>query len=113
MSNFIHIGLYISVLFEDELETSTLSTTTLQELTTPVLILSTPCYAHYIVKNCMGPPTPPLIIDKFGHVNANFTFDFETELMVFKSCGLTWQNEHYVFGGTSINGAKQSNKVAR
>ena len=79
-SNFIHIGyIYIRVLFEDELETSTLSTTTLQELKTPVLILSTPCYAHLGLNNniCTGPPTPPLIIDKFGQVNANFTFDFD------------------------------------
>ena len=61
----------------------------------------------------MGPPTSPLIINKFGHVNANFTFDFETELMVYHSCGLTWQNEHYVFGGTNDGGVKQRNKVAR
>lgn len=42
----------------------------------------------------------PVITDATGQVNANHAFTMDQNTLVYKSCSVTFKNQHYVFGGS-------------
>ena len=51
-------------------------------------------------RNVTGiPPVIPVITNGAGIVETDFNFVLDDETEVYSACSLTFQNEHYVFGG--------------
>ena len=66
--------------------------------TTDVLVLNTQSLSNV-----------PIITNALGREDSDFVFDFGEGTEAYGSCSLTWQNEHFVFGGT--NNKTQISKI--
>ena len=55
------------------------------------------------------PSNDPVITNSLGKEDRDFNFDLTERTEVFRSCGLTWRGESYVFGGESEN--RQISKI--
>ena len=43
----------------------------------------------------------PIITNGWGKDDRDFSFSLDTGTEVYSSCGLTWQNRHFIFGGAN------------
>ena len=66
--------------------------------------------SEVLVLNTYKPEHIPILTNANGRVDRNFFFLYGEKTEVFQSCGLTWRNQFYLFGGT--NEKRQVSKLS-
>ena len=54
-----------------------------------------------LILNTRSSSNIPIITNGQGFEDHDFTFEFETDTQVYRSCSVTWRNEHFIFGGNT------------
>ena len=71
------------------------TTTTTRTTTTTAFVPGT----DILILSTINKLNVPIITNASGREDRNFYFEYGEGVQVTRSCGLTWRNEHYIFGG--------------
>ena len=83
-------------------------TTNTSTTTTPKTTAIPKPKTEILVLNTADKRNVPIITNASGREDRNFTFGMEN-IEVYRSCGLTYRGEHYIFGG--LNNKTQISKI--
>ena len=86
--------------------TRVITTTVGTTQTTPISERNT-----ILLLNTKSPKNIPLMFNSTGFVDRNFLFLFDDHTSVYESCGLTFRNEFYIFGGEGFGQTRQLSKI--
>ena len=89
--------------------TTTTSTTTTTALPTTTTTTVASPKTEVLVLSTMNKENVPIITNVSGREDRNFYFMMDENTQVRYSCGLTWRNQHFIFGGDSQK--KQISKI--
>ena len=76
--------------------TSSPGTVTVTTMSTSTAVIGT----QVLILNTFNPANVPIITNSSGLEDRLFRFELENTTQIYRSCSITWQNRHYVFGGS-------------